>query len=41
VRYEIAVVSSSPRKAAARAWVKRVLAKPGQAALARAGFDKP
>jgi molybdate transport system substrate-binding protein len=41
VRYEIAVVSSSPRKAAARAWVKRVLTKPGQAALARAGFDKP
>jgi molybdate transport system substrate-binding protein len=41
VRYEIAVVSSSPRKAAARAWVKRVLAKPGQSALARAGFGKP
>lgn len=41
VRYEIAVVSSSPRKADARAWVKRVLAKQGQAALARAGFGKP
>jgi len=41
VRYEIAVVASSPRKAAARAWVKRVLAKPGQTALARAGFGRP
>jgi molybdate transport system substrate-binding protein len=41
VRYEIAVVASSSRKAAARAWVKRVLAKQGQAALARAGFGKP
>jgi molybdate transport system substrate-binding protein len=41
VRYEIAVVSSSPRKTAARAWVKRVLAKTGQTALARAGFGKP
>lgn len=41
VRYEIAVVTSSPHKAAARAWVKRVLAKQGQAALARAGFGKP
>jgi molybdate transport system substrate-binding protein len=41
VRYEIAVVSSSGRKAAARAWVNRVLAKRGQAALARAGFGTP
>jgi molybdate transport system substrate-binding protein len=41
VRYEIAVVSSSTHKAAARAWIKRVLARPGQAALARAGFGKP
>jgi molybdate transport system substrate-binding protein len=41
VRYEIAVVSRSAHKAAARAWVGRVLAKQGQSALARAGFGKP
>ena len=41
VRYEIAVVSSSSQKAAARAWLKRVLGKQGQAALARAGFGEP
>jgi molybdate transport system substrate-binding protein len=41
VRYEIAVVATSSRKAAAHAWIKRLLAKPGQAALARAGFGKP
>jgi molybdate transport system substrate-binding protein len=41
VRYEIAVVAASSHKAAARAWIKRVLAKQGQAALARAGFGKP
>jgi molybdate transport system substrate-binding protein len=41
VRYEIAVVSSSPQKPAARAWLTRVLGKQGQAALARAGFGKP
>ena len=41
VRYEIAVVSSSAHKAAARAWIQRVLAKRGQAALARTGFGKP
>jgi molybdate transport system substrate-binding protein len=38
VRYEIAVVSKSPNKAAARAWVKMVLSTKGQAALRRAGF---
>jgi molybdate transport system substrate-binding protein len=41
VRYEIAVVSSSSQKAAARAWIARVRGKAGQAALARAGFGKP
>jgi molybdate transport system substrate-binding protein len=41
VQYEIAVVASSTRKAAARAWVKRVLGKAGQSALARAGFGRP
>jgi molybdate transport system substrate-binding protein len=38
VRYEIAVVSKSPNKAAARAWVKGILSKKGQAALVAAGF---
>ena len=41
VRYEIAVVAGSSQKAAARAWIKRVLARQGQAALARAGFGRP
>ena len=41
VRYEIAVVGSSSRKAAARAWVARVRAKAGRAALVRAGFGAP
>ena len=41
VRYEIAVISSSTLKPAARAWLKRVLGKQGQAPLARAGFGKP
>ena len=41
VRYEIAVVAASLHKSAARAWIKRVLAKQGQAALARSGFGKP
>jgi molybdate transport system substrate-binding protein len=38
VRYEIAVVSKSPNKAAARAWVKLVLSAKGQRALRNAGF---
>jgi molybdenum ABC transporter, periplasmic molybdate-binding protein len=38
VRYEIAVVSKSPNKKAAQAWVKGILGKKGQAALAAAGF---
>jgi molybdate transport system substrate-binding protein len=41
VRYEIAVVRSSSQKVAARAWIRRVRGKTGQAALARAGFGKP
>jgi molybdate transport system substrate-binding protein len=40
VRYEIAVVAASSHKPAARAWIKRLLAKQGQAALARAGFGR-
>ena len=38
VRYEIAVVSKSPKKAAARAWVKMILSAKGQTALKNAGF---
>ncbi len=38
VRYEIAVVSSSSRKAEAQAWIKRILSARGQAALKAYGF---
>ena len=38
VRYEIAVVSSSSRKAAAQAWIKKLLSPKGQAALRSYGF---
>jgi molybdate transport system substrate-binding protein len=38
VRYEIAVVSRSGNKVAARAWIKRLLSPKGQAALKGAGF---
>ena len=38
VQYAIAVVSSSPNKAVARAWVKRLLGKAAQAKLREAGF---
>ena len=38
VRYEIAVVSSSTRKATARAWIARLLSRAGQAALKEYGF---
>jgi molybdate transport system substrate-binding protein len=38
VRYEIAVVSKSSNKAAARAWVKMILSTKGQTALRNAGF---
>ena len=38
VRCEIAVVSKSSNKAAARAWVKMVLSAKGQTALEEAGF---
>jgi molybdate transport system substrate-binding protein len=38
VRYEIAVVSQSPNKAAAQAWIRMVLSAKGQAALRNAGF---
>ena len=38
VRYEIAVVSSSSNKTAARSWVKTLLSAKGQAALKNYGF---
>ena len=38
VRYEIAVVTRSGNKAAARAWIKRILSVKGQTALKNAGF---
>ena len=38
VRYEIAVVSNSNRKAAARAWIRTLLSPRGQAALRSFGF---
>jgi molybdate transport system substrate-binding protein len=41
IRYEVAVVSSTKRGAAARAFVQRVLSKRGRVLLARAGFGVP
>jgi len=41
IRYEIAVVSSTSRAKAARAFVARVLSKRGRALLAGAGFGLP
>jgi molybdate transport system substrate-binding protein len=38
VRYEVAVVSESTRKAAAQAWIEGILSPKGQAALKRYGF---
>jgi molybdate transport system substrate-binding protein len=38
IRYEIAVVSRSNNKAAARAWIKKILSARGQKALRNAGF---
>lgn len=37
-KYAIAVVSASPNKAVARAWIKRLLGKPAQSKLLEAGF---
>ena len=41
VRYEIAVVSKSTKKAVAQAWIKRLLSPRGQAALKAYGFLPP
>jgi molybdate transport system substrate-binding protein len=41
IRYEIATVKTSSRQAAARAFVKKILAKRGRLLLKRAGFGLP
>ena len=41
IRYELAVVKASSHQSSARAFVKRVLSKPGRLALQRAGFGVP
>lgn len=41
IRYEIAVLKASSRKAAARAFVKSVLSKRGRLLLSQAGFGLP
>jgi molybdate transport system substrate-binding protein len=41
IRYELAVVKASNHRAAARAFVARVLSKRGRTLLARAGFGLP
>jgi len=41
VRYQIAVVSSSPRKVEARAFIRSVLSARGRTLLRRAGFGLP
>jgi molybdate transport system substrate-binding protein len=41
VRYELAIVSSSQNKAAAQAFVDKVLSKAGQAKMKAAGFGAP
>jgi molybdate transport system substrate-binding protein len=38
IRYEIAVVSGSNKKAAARAWIKKILSAKGQKTLKNFGF---
>jgi molybdate transport system substrate-binding protein len=41
VKYEVAVVKASKNRAAAQAFIKRLLAKQGRSALAAAGFGLP
>jgi molybdate transport system substrate-binding protein len=41
VRYQIAIVSSTPRKVEARAFVRKVLSTRGRTLLRRAGFGLP
>ena len=41
IRYEIAMVSSTPRKVGARAFIRKVTSKRGRLLLKRAGFGLP
>ena len=41
VRYQLAIVSSTPRKVEARAFIRKVLSKRGRMLLGRAGFGLP
>jgi molybdate transport system substrate-binding protein len=41
IRYQIAIVSSSPRKVGARAFIRKVTSKRGRLLLKRAGFGLP
>jgi molybdate transport system substrate-binding protein len=41
IRYQIAIVSSSPRKVEARAFLRKVLSKRGRLLLRQAGFGLP
>ena len=41
IRYEIAIVSSTPRKVGARAFIRKVTSKRGRLLLKRAGFGLP
>ena len=41
IRYELAVVKASKHRAAATAFVKKVLSKRGRLLLAKAGFGLP
>ena len=41
IRYQLAVVSSSPRKVGARAFIRKVTSKRGRLLLKRAGFGLP
>ena len=41
IRYQIAIVSSTPRKVGARAFIRKVTSKRGRTLLRRAGFGVP
>ena len=41
IRYQIAIVSSTPRKVGARAFIRKVTSKRGRLLLKRAGFGLP
>jgi molybdate transport system substrate-binding protein len=41
IRYQIAIVSSTPRKVGARAFIRKVTSKRGRTLLRRAGFGLP